>query len=771
MWRTPALTAPSREVSPTQLSPTQTRPAAQDQPRCSGDPAQSPACPPSREPQRAGPGPAPPRPPHASVPACTRGSLRCAAHGGPENPGRPLCWGPDNRLSWRGSCAAHASSVYRAGPPRPARAGRGTRRSRTSPAQPSPRPGWPQSLCAGQQGKRERGQPSGPASVRPSVRPSRGIGPAERTPLQPGLAEPRRHVTGQARAERWRPGTSGDRNRSCGGTRGGAARQFDRDTTQPISFYLSSLEELLGWKPTSDDDFNVATTPLAERQPPLHSKRPRTLVCHDMKNGYLEDRFIQGSAARAPYVFYHWQYIDIFVYFSHHTVTIPPVTWTNAAHRNGVSVLGTFITEWTDGGKLCESFLAGEAHAYHAVAEQLVNIARFYCFDGWLVNIENTLSEAAVQNLPLFLHRLRERLQQALPGGLVIWYDSVLQSGELQWQNELNEKNRVFFDACDGFFTNYNWQEEHLERTRAQAGERLADVYVGIDVFARGKVVGGGFETDKPLRLIRKHGFSAAIFAPGWVYEYLGKEGFLQNENKFWALLSELLPTHSIGALPFSTCFCLGMGTGRFSAGQEEEVGPWYNLSGQDIQPLFTDRGAPGETGGWLCTRCSLQDAWNGGSCLLIQGAIPPEADQVAVRLFSFQLPAPPKLFLSLLYKLEASPEVVVALELSTRDTSVSALPGLATRHQPQPLTTPPTPPLGAAPRLWTTGRGGLGEPVLRVGAEELHPAGPSTDPVLPPAGPPRKTFHLPPWGDPGEQPGGAICLWGPWGRGGAGLW
>uniref|UniRef100_A0A8C8VM83 Cytosolic endo-beta-N-acetylglucosaminidase n=1 Tax=Pelusios castaneus TaxID=367368 RepID=A0A8C8VM83_9SAUR len=478
------------------------------------------------------------------------------------------------------------------------------------------------------------------------------------------------------------------------------ARQFDRDTTQPISFYLSSLEELLGWKPTSDDDFNVATTPLAERQPPLHSKRPRTLVCHDMKNGYLEDRFIQGSAARAPYVFYHWQYIDIFVYFSHHTVTIPPVTWTNAAHRNGVSVLGTFITEWTDGGKLCESFLAGEAHAYHAVAEQLVNIARFYCFDGWLVNIENTLSEAAVQNLPLFLHRLRERLQQALPGGLVIWYDSVLQSGELQWQNELNEKNRVFFDACDGFFTNYNWQEEHLERTRAQAGERLADVYVGIDVFARGKVVGGGFETDKPLRLIRKHGFSAAIFAPGWVYEYLGKEGFLQNENKFWALLSELLPTHSIGALPFSTCFCLGMGTGRFSAGQEEEVGPWYNLSGQDIQPLFTDRGAPGETGGWLCTRCSLQDAWNGGSCLLIQGAIPPEADQVAVRLFSFQLPAPPKLFLSLLYKLEASPEVVVALELSTRDTSVSALPGLATRHQPQPLTTPPTPPLGAAPRL-----------------------------------------------------------------------
>uniref|UniRef100_A0A452J4K3 Cytosolic endo-beta-N-acetylglucosaminidase n=1 Tax=Gopherus agassizii TaxID=38772 RepID=A0A452J4K3_9SAUR len=461
------------------------------------------------------------------------------------------------------------------------------------------------------------------------------------------------------------------------------ARQFDRNTTEPISFYLSSLEELLAWKPTSDDDFNVATMPLANREPPLHSKRPRTLVCHDMKNGYLEDRFIQGSASRDPYVFYHWQHIDIFVYFSHHLVTIPPVTWANAAHRNSVSVLGTFITEWMSGGQLCEAFLAGEAAAYHAVAVQLGRIAHFYRFDGWLVNIENTLSEAAARNLPLFLRDLREQLRRDVPGGLVLWYDSVLQSGELQWQNELNEKNRVFFDACDGLFTNYNWKEEHLERMGAQAGERLADVYVGIDVFARGEVVGGGFETDKALHLIRKHGFSAAIFAPGWVYEHLGKENFLHNENRFWGLLAELLPTHSISTLPFSTCFCLGMGTGRFWAGQEEVARPWYNLSAQEIQPLFTDQQEPGGAGSWLRTRCSLQDAWNGGSCLLIEGIIPREAGHVAVRLFSFQLPAPPKLFLSLLYKLEEKlPEVAVALELTTQDSgschvgNVTALPG-----------------------------------------------------------------------------------------------
>ncbi|KAF6298474.1 endo-beta-N-acetylglucosaminidase [Rhinolophus ferrumequinum] len=99
--------------------------------------------------------------------------------------------------------------------------------------------------------------------------------------------------------------------------------------------------------------------------------------------------------------------------------------------------------------------------------------------------------------MPHFLRYLTTQLHQQVPGGLVLWYDSVVSSGQLKWQNELNEHNRVFFDSCDGFFTNYNWQEAHLERMQGQAGERQADVYVGVDVFARGNVVGGRFETNK----------------------------------------------------------------------------------------------------------------------------------------------------------------------------------------------------------------------------------------------------------------------------------
>ncbi|XP_017380450.1 cytosolic endo-beta-N-acetylglucosaminidase isoform X1 [Cebus imitator] len=475
-------------------------------------------------------------------------------------------------------------------------------------------------------------------------------------------------------------------------------RYYDKDTTKPISFYLSSLEELLAWTPHMEDGFNVALEPLACRQPPLSSQRPRTLLCHDMMGGYLDDRFIQGSAAQTPYAFYHWQHVDVFVYFSHHAVTIPPVGWTNAAHRQGVCVLGTFITEWNEGAKLCEAFLAGNERSYQAVANQLVQIAQFFRFDGWLINIENPLSLAAVGNMPPFLRYLTTQLHRQVPGGLVLWYDSVVQSGQLKWQNELNQHNRVFFDSCDGFFTNYNWQEEHLERMLGQAGERRAHVYVGVDVFARGNVVGGRFDTDKSLELIRKHGFSVALFAPGWVYECLEKEHFFQNQDKFWGRLERYLPTHSICSLPFVTSFCLGMGARRVCYGQEETVGPWYHLSAQEMQPLFGEHRLGGDGRGWVRTHCCLEDAWHGGSSLLIRGVIPSEAGNVAVRLFSLQVPVPPKIFLSMVYKLEGPTDVTVALELTTGDAGSCHISGISvlnaetsSRHSLRPLRVPPT--------------------------------------------------------------------------------
>ncbi|KAK2832759.1 hypothetical protein Q5P01_016648 [Channa striata] len=446
------------------------------------------------------------------------------------------------------------------------------------------------------------------------------------------------------------------------------AKHYDGDTTEPISSGLQMLDELLSWKLSEGNPFNVAVVPLASREPPLASCPRRTLVSHDMMGGYLDDRFVQGTSSDSPYTFYHWQYIDIFNYFSHNLVTIPPAVWTNAAHKHGVTVIGTFITEWTDGATTCEFFLKDE-ESYRAVADKLVQISHFYGFDGWLINIENSLSEAAVKNTPLFLRYLTDQMHERVSGSMVLWYDSVIQNGQLKWQNELNESNRMFFDACDGFFTNYNWTEQSLELMRdySEIQGRIADVYVGVDVFARGDVVGGKFETNKSLELIRKHNFSAAIFAPGWVYEtHDDKTEFCKNQDKFWALLSDYLYIHRpASSLPFISSFCQGFGKAVYCRGKPETKRRWFNLSAQEVQPLYYHTELGGQ--GWLRSRGCPEDVWSGGSSLLLEGLVPvSETSPVCAKIFSLHVPLPSKTLLILIYKVSAG--TTASVELKTTD-------------------------------------------------------------------------------------------------------
>jgi len=62
---------------------------------------------------------------------------------------------------------------------------------------------------------------------------------------------------------------------------------------QPVSVPIKTLEDLFAWKANDDSDcgqlFNVASVPHLAKAIPAGS--PRTLLCHDMKGGYLEDRF------------------------------------------------------------------------------------------------------------------------------------------------------------------------------------------------------------------------------------------------------------------------------------------------------------------------------------------------------------------------------------------------------------------------------------------------------------------------------------------------
>ncbi|XP_032831936.2 cytosolic endo-beta-N-acetylglucosaminidase [Petromyzon marinus] len=508
---------------------------------------------------------------------------------------------------------------------------------------------------------------------------------------------------------------------------------------EPQCAPLDGLDEVLAWTEAGKGPdwaaFQRPMAPGARRFTPGDVEgrgTPRTLVCHDMMGGYLDDRFVQGVCSDEPYSFYHWAHVDVFIYFSHHTVTVPPVGWVNAAHRHAVPILGTFITEWRGGEEVCDRFLQGEESA-RALANQLVRISTFYQLDGWFINIENNVQPEKVAVLLGFLRYLRELLRAASPRAMVLWYDSVVASGRLDWQNELNDKNRPFFDASDGIFLNYAWTSEGLVRSAELAGSRRADVYAGVDVFGRGLPGREGYAARISMQEIWNLRLSAAIFAPGWVYERHERPDFHNHQHRFWSAMVEHTNPHSVSALPISTSFCRGQGRNLYRRGKVCRAGPWHNLSSQNLQPIYTDtrqlnpEGAEATAVGaavastlesHVYLRSVTDVAFEGGGCLLVQGLLAPDKARLAVRLLSVMVHSPPTLLLSYVYRVgggsgggaregggsseeagggAAGEPVRLGLELTTMDSTKCTFSNVSVLHAPVTTHRPTALPIGDA--------------------------------------------------------------------------
>ncbi|KAG1673863.1 hypothetical protein FOA52_012888 [Chlamydomonas sp. UWO 241] len=375
------------------------------------------------------------------------------------------------------------------------------------------------------------------------------------------------------------------------------------DQARPRARPFTSLPELLAWAPPPDDASDPAAAACRATTVPLSphvlyeiehgdASRPLLLVCHDMANGYHDDADPQGTDDAGAFRHWHWASVDIFCYFSHATVALPPPTWIAAAHRSGTRVLGTFITEWHDGRRRCEWMLESTARS-QAVADQLVALCVYYGFEGWLLNIENTLPARLLPAMLHFVAYLRASLRRAVSGGMVIWYDAVTTEGWLEWQNGLTHLNQPFFDAADGVFTNYAWSEGMPKTAAASAGARAADVFVGTDVWGRGTYGGGGFEIGGALRMCADARVSAVLFAPA-------------------------LPQH---------CPSIALPTRASPSGvwlrgaHAEGSGPWHNMCASDLQPLaaaaLCDVPAP------LALCFSSDAAFCGGGCLDVAGRLP----------------------------------------------------------------------------------------------------------------------------------------------------
>jgi len=194
--------------------------------------------------------------------------------------------------------------------------------------------------------------------------------------------------------------------------------------------YFEDFDQLLNWKAEDVDPIQRANTPLLPRViRPLegHGGKPsaNALLCHDCHGNYEPYESAQGLGVDTKsYACEHLQFVETFIYFSHKLMCIPPATWINTLHRNGVRVLGTFLIE--PGSCDVERVLTKENHPssqgkdVFVVAEQLAAIAKYYAFDGWLINIEKALPSKSwdLHGLLCFVEQLKEEVG---PNGKIIW--------------------------------------------------------------------------------------------------------------------------------------------------------------------------------------------------------------------------------------------------------------------------------------------------------------------------------------------------------------
>ncbi|KAL1601551.1 hypothetical protein SLS60_006466 [Paraconiothyrium brasiliense] len=307
--------------------------------------------------------------------------------------------------------------------------------------------------------------------------------------------------------------------------------------------YFDTFDQLEAWTDLTVDPIQRANTPLVVRPSAVaegEEQKANVLICHDYSGNYHE--YESTSAIGVDKEFYwcqYLQYVESFIYFSHKLVCVPPPSWTNTLHRNGVKAFGTLLIEPQTNGteRLLHSTMKckeGRNEIDFPLAHQLSDIARHHGFDGWLINIEKPFPgrDWELGDLGAFLRQLKELMG---PSKELVWYDALTKDNKVAYQNGLNNKNIAFAATCGVVLTNYSWNERNALSSKEVAlknGLPVEKVYFGIDVWAQNtvdfglprvtypEVKGGGTNTGIAVSKLAEIGLSAGVFAPAWSFEH-----------------------------------------------------------------------------------------------------------------------------------------------------------------------------------------------------------------------------------------------------------
>ncbi|MCK1994920.1 PKD domain-containing protein [Peribacillus muralis] len=449
---------------------------------------------------------------------------------------------------------------------------------------------------------------------------------------------------------------------------------------QPESSYWFP-ETLLKWSPENDSDavYNKSTVPLADREIVFNvnetSQAEAKLVALSALNPNTSGVPSQGGNEFFANTFSYWQYVDLMVYWAGSAgegiITPPSADVIDASHKNGVPILGTiFFPPIAYGGqeKWVDQMLTQREDGSFPAADKLLEVAKYYGFDGWFINQETAGgNNETAQKTKEFLKYLQDNKQEDMH---IMWYDSMVENGSINWQNHLTDRNKMFLQdghdrISDSMFLNFWWTNQQASHDKAlEIGRSPYDLYTGIDVEANGTKTNipwnGIFpEGQKPLT-------SLGIYRPDWAFKTTETmEAFYQKEQEFWTgkagdprktgengnwkgMAHYFTAKTVIQELPFITHF--NTGSGKFFAvdGATQSKEEWNNRSLQDILPTW--RWLKDSKGESLNVDFDWDTAFYGGSSLKISGNLT-KKNATHVKLYKTNLQVEKDTEISLTYK------------------------------------------------------------------------------------------------------------------------
>lgn len=447
------------------------------------------------------------------------------------------------------------------------------------------------------------------------------------------------------------------------------------------------LDRITDWDPNDvpNDEINRGSIPLKPRTKtsPINdyasSEGEILSLAYLIGNNYAKYSSV-GDYEFNVNTFDRWQYVGTQVFWDG---IVPTPDVIDAAHKNGVPILGTLFFNWsTDSAAntVFNKFITKDEEGKYPAARKLAEIAKHYGFDGYFFNQETTgwATRGKSEALRDFILEMKEHGKKIGQPLIISFYDAMSNSGTRSHENAISSTNDIWMKKMpdgripvDQFFANFNWYTNHINRskTHMESIDRSPfDFYAGFELQ---KDISYSKAGNRPALLgdDNKLKVSIGLFIPDTINGQAKTEEDLHDViNKFWTGENRdpsrindstqvyngmgaryVVDTTTILEPKFYTSFNTGHGRHWFKEGVKTVTQDWNSRSVQDVLPTWTwwtttDKGQ--KLNGYY----DFSDAYNGGSSVKIYGNIE-EWSYHNVNLFATKFVPQSDTFIDITYK------------------------------------------------------------------------------------------------------------------------